>query len=502
MCCLLLNWFAVNAQSKKADSLFRILPKEVSDTRFDMLGMLYCDLKLNDTRKAEEVMEIYAAEATMLKDSFKISNAYWMKGSLLYEAGKIDEAIDYYNKCVRLCERQGYNTMKIPMYNFLAMAYRDKGDFQKELEYNFKRLKIVHEEGDSSMVSISYNNVGLAYEDLHDFEMALKYYLKAYQTQMNNNLHRGTTVIISNISCIYSDLEKYDLALKYAKLAEEFCVTCSQQDEYYKNWPYGYTYFAMGNLDQAEIKLRKAADIARRAGIIELEIQSLKFLAEVKLKRGEKAESLILMDSAWNLVKDTDLKVLKVQLNKLYSIVFQSLGEYEKSLVYFNRYSKLNEEVYGGKMALNVSKTIASFYEQNNRSTIETQQDLLLLKQQSINQERIIVVFLVVLTVLLVLLIFLFWSNISERRKVNQLLDQKVRSRTHELEESYRRLEKMSIEQQENINSLGRKMQSGMATLKGIAEVAKLDTEDPKALGYISKIEREAEKLHDLSAKA
>jgi hypothetical protein len=83
---------------------------------------------------------------------------------------------------------------------------------------------------------------------------------------------------------------------------------------------------------------------------------------------------------------------------------------------------------------------------------VEAQNEILILKEQVIYRQRIFNLAIVVVCLLLVAFAFVLWRNIKRKKKINRILDSKVRERTKELEVNRDALQRASLERDALIN--------------------------------------------------
>lgn len=503
--CLCVASVICRAQSAKVDSLLRILPEEISDTRFDILGQLYCEISQYDLMGAKKYIDFRHRDALILKDSFKLCEDYIEYGRILRVEGKYEESEATLFKALGIAERNDYQHKKKFIYNHLGLMAGKLGAYDKALNYYFKSLELRMQEGDLNALGVSFSNIGSTYESMRDYNKAKEFYLNSYEAKIKTDKPWTLGYSVYNLSHIYYRLEKFDSVLVYANKGKIYCdsnTNCSVKDMWGVNQALGIAHLGLDDYNRAESYFQESLKIANEVKDSESKGYSLFSLAKVKFKQGMFGDAIEFLNQV-NSILDSDKNVeLQLDSYELLALAYESQKNDRMANIYLEKYKDLERDIFSGSLIRSIAELTSVEAEKENRETIGLQKELLQLRGKSEEQHKLITIALAIVVVLLAIVVVLTWRSVMIKRGMNKMLDQKVRSRTHELEESYRRLEKMSIEQQENINSLGRKMQSGMATLKGIAEIAKLDTEDPKALGYISKIEREAEKLHDLSAKA
>lgn len=464
------------------------------------LGLLYCSFRDKDISKAALYNSEYLLEAYAIGDSLKVVIGLLDKATILNRNGNAKVAISVLDTALSIVQNNSFTNELKFVYNSYILSYCILGRYDLALGYSFKSLEARKITGDSMQLSVAYNNIGSAYEDLRNYKKAQEFYKKGYEIKVRNNLRFGLVLSMANIANTYYYLKDYNKSMEYVQNAKVHCKEgCDAFESWHLNRAGGLACLGLERLDSADIYFANANFLSKELGDNELLATAYVRQAETMMRMKKVDKALLYLDTADSKIQKIDALPIHMDMYDIYYQLFKIRKNFAKSLEYKEKYSALKERIFGDSIINNLIAINASYDQQTNVDTIDAQKELLSIKEQRASLQETISIILIILAVLLGVILVLSWRNISIKKKINSMLDQKVRSRTRELEESYRQLEKVSVEQQENINSFSKKVQSGMATLKGIAQVAKMDTDDQKALSYISKIESEAEKLSNIN---
>jgi tetratricopeptide (TPR) repeat protein len=337
---------------------------------------------------------------------------------------------------------------------------------------------------------------------LNDFENGLLYFKKSYDLKTDNGITYELDLTLANIGVCYNSLGRVEEAIKNFKQALDICKPdCADQRLKVIYAGLGESFLKLNRLDEAEEQFRLAIESAAANGSAHFGAIALNGLAKVYEKKGDINSAITFLGRSQALVEGSDLSEDILNNYELYAHLYTRQGKESMALEFQSKYIQLNKKIFGGKLIKNILGIQSEYEERKNLKILKAKDQLITLQESQSQLQRIIIVISIVLLLLLIGLAMLLWKMIKMKNNTNLLLDQKVRSRTQELEESYKQLERASLKQQESMDNLNYRMRSSMATLKGITEVAKKDIEDPKGLNYISKIESEAEKLNQASPK-
>ncbi|MFC1667266.1 tetratricopeptide repeat protein [Candidatus Omnitrophota bacterium] len=167
-------------------------------------------------------------------------------------------------------------------YNNLAMAYYDKGEYNKSIEYCKKSISLSPDYQDA------YNNLGVTYMTIQKPVKAIAHFKKAI------SLKKDYVFAYRNLAHVYSYIGLTDSAIRFSNMAIEL-------DRYsYKSYcNLGYIFLDKGDLGKAIESFKKAEEMEMRAWEPHYALGSL-YIKKNKLKEAideyEEALSLGLRD--------------------------------------------------------------------------------------------------------------------------------------------------------------------------------------------------------------
>ncbi len=188
--------------------------------------------------------------------------------------------------------------------NSIGNIYLSLKQYDRALTQFNKSLAIEIEEANTLGLAINYHNIGYAKEGkglldeaLNDYETSLRY---------NNELDSevGRSICFNSIGGIYVKKEMYIEGVEYIKEALEKAIQV--QDQFYIATSYsslGWGQSEMGELDNAQINLNKAIEIAEHYNLKSTEIEARKHLSNLSLKNGDFEIALRQLEAASALEK-------------------------------------------------------------------------------------------------------------------------------------------------------------------------------------------------------
>ena len=215
----------LNLVSDKHNDLYQLIDYVRMETfpncsGWDRLGAVLW--KMGESAKALQVYEIQLDQET--KDSAK-APLYNQMGVMKQEQGAYAEAILYYEKSIKIEERQiPRNDLSLASsYNNIGSVYNSMGDYPKALSSYEKALTIQLQSLPSTHphVAGSYNNIGSVYNRMGDYPKALSFYEKALAIRLQSlpPTHPDLAGSYGNMGLLYENMGSYSKAHSYFSLA-------------------------------------------------------------------------------------------------------------------------------------------------------------------------------------------------------------------------------------------------------------------------------------------
>ncbi len=342
--CLFVQVFSFGQESRRLDSLLKILPETKSDTaRVDVLNAIASSYRNSDMEKVEE----YGQEAILLAEKINYSRGrvagYFNIGNMHYIMGDFTSTLDYYLKALEVQEEQGDQKGVANALMGIGNVHAILNNHNEAIKYQEQSLQIRLELEDSMGMAGSYNNLGSIYEGMGEFEKALEYNQKSLAIKEKLNYWKGMSSSYGNIGTIYYELGKYDLAVEYQLKALEIRQELNNK----KGMVMSYT--DLGKIYMVRNQHKKA---------YESQLKSLELSKEVQYKEGEMGALLALSNTC------------------------DKLGKYKESLQYFKYYSQIKDSVFTIEKSKEIANLESTYLVEQRQAEIE------LLDQQNTIQNK------------------------------------------------------------------------------------------------------------------
>jgi tetratricopeptide (TPR) repeat protein len=256
-------------QINQAKYYFEILLKSLPNDHIDIseiyveLGNIYDELGEHNLALQNHQYALDIRQKQIPKDFILIASSLNNIGIVYKHMGNLAQAIDYCRQSLEIyetkCSKNKKYFHRANTITNLALAYRDKNDFDTALKYftlayNIRRDSLPN---DHSLLANSLSNIGNIYHDKNDFNQALDYYQQALSIQdmhcPNDDLNKAN--IIRNIGLVYRDQKNWQNALNYfnhvLEIRQRLLPNINHSDIAICYGDIGHIYEKMNNLDSA-----------------------------------------------------------------------------------------------------------------------------------------------------------------------------------------------------------------------------------------------------------
>ena len=314
-----------------------------------------------------------------------ISDAYNNKAIIFAIQGDYKEALNNFLKALEYQDTVGQKNQVAILQNNIGLLYKSIGENEKALQYFQKALLVHKSEGDITGLAASYNNIGLVYMEQGKYNEAIANYKKMLEIVKEDDKH-SRAIGLANLGIASSSLAQYEQAISYYSEGLKL-------------------YIEMGE---------KHGICSVSGNLANLFIQQKKFI-----------RALSYANKTLTIAKEIGALPLQASAYQTLSIVNDSLGRYEKAYHYHKLFKQVNDSIFTEKKSQQLAEIQTKYGAENK----EQENNLLLkdneLKRSKIEKETDLRNFFIALSCLIFLLLFFFINRITANRKANILLREK-----------------------------------------------------------------------------
>ncbi len=326
------------------------------------------------------------------------------------------KALDYYYEALPLAVDLNDNKCIANIYNNVGSVNLKIGNYKNALDYFLKANNYYNELGLIENKSSILNNIGLLYMDIDNFEKARLYFRQAYQGFELKDDSIGMAATLSNIGTLFDEYQKVDSAFYYInravgineRLDNKYGLCISLQAK-------ANTFLSNKMYEQAIEYYVKSNAVAKLINHDYQQGYTYLGLAKVRLKTSETGNSLHNAELAMQIANKINNKRLKQEIYKIFSEIFEQMGDYEKGLAHFKTSVELKEELINQtKLHQIYNLEIEQLSLAKEIQQLEIQRQELLL-----SKKNTIIIFIVVAFILILTGIYLLYLNYNHRRNAN-----------------------------------------------------------------------------------
>ena len=478
------------------DSLERALEDANQKDRFGIQLQLFGNYMYSDSGKAVFYLNKCLDQAAVSGDSLWIVQSSNGKGWMLRNRGDLKKSIATLKYALEIAKRNNFKNQVKYLLNQLALAYAKSASYDKALHYNFESLKLRENESDPTEMAVALNNIGLTYEELGDQENALKYYRKSYQTKIKNNIRHDLERSVTNIGSTLIQLQKYEEAEKVIKTALAMCNKgeCGNDILLEAYQTFGVALFKQNKKFESEGYFNKSLKLSQALGLSKEIAFNFYWLAAVKFDSNRIDSAIIFLNRSHGITLKYDMPKVMLGNYLLYANIYSHEKDYKKALEYQLLYDRLNSKIWNGDLTRKVSRIQFDYEQRENASRLVSQANMMAMQKESLQSQKILIVLIGIAAILAMALTTVLYKINRNKQRVNDILDQRVKERTRELEINRDELKHVHDQQIILINKLSSDLASSLATLKGLSNTANVDLPQEQR-AYFNEVEATAEKL-------
>jgi tetratricopeptide (TPR) repeat protein len=378
----------------------------------------------------------------------------------------------------------------------IAITYLFQANYAKALDYNFKCVTILEAEGDNAQLSYLHTNIGLVYYKLFNYEKALLFYAKALHCKKESKFNSDLDRLLVNMGLCYYQLKEYNKAKAKFDEAYRACSgECSDPIKIEMEFGLGNTLTEMGDFSGALKHLNQSYKLSVETGNRRFQAENLVSLSDVYIQQKHNQLAIELLLKAEKITKDAGYLDILRTVYELLSDVHQQFPDYERMSYYQAQLITVKDSVFSRQIAARLTQLEAEYLEKENRASIALQNQILFLKEETIQRQQWINILVGCVALMLLILTSILLRRNRTKQKLNILLDQRVKERTRELEESHQTILRTTQERETLIDRTSEDMKSSLATIKGLCAVSLHDILDPQARQYLIKVEHTSNNL-------
>jgi tetratricopeptide (TPR) repeat protein len=411
-------------------SLFFILAMQVSIA--DMLSSAYPEVDKNNRELLNHAQNMvfekpdsamYLIEQALStevsdKDERFYGHAYYLLGNINLVKGQYPNALEYYEKSLKIRQALGDTVEISDLYSNIGIAYARMGDQETYLSYLQKALEIDRIIGDEHMIAADYNNIGNVYLNTNEPDEALYYYRKALEYSGSLSDSSLLYAIYGNMGNVYMQVEKYDSAMHYSQQAIQIAEYSRNKNELgtaYRN--HALLYKKLEQYDLAISYYDSAIETLKEIGATRRLAKVLNDKARVMISINNASQAIVLTKQSLSIGTDFNDLIIRREALEILSLGFEMLGDYETALKYQKSFVLVSDSLKLSGKEADLQKLMRRF--EVNEKKLEIKQ----LEMRNRFERRLSQLLALTILMVIVFLIVLFLKNRKLNRSYYLLLE-------------------------------------------------------------------------------
>jgi len=326
---------------------------------------------------------------------------------------------------------------------------------------------------------------------------AIDYFERSLNLKLQYGDKVDLDVLYSNLGFCHSDRKNVKEARIFFNKAFETCIPdCSNSIITQVEMGLAKTFVIEKNYEQAEIHYLKSLRHSELNGDQRFQIEVSRDLIELYLLKNDFLKTANYFKYVESLPEFAQYSSFNVEFDRLKAEYYTRMKNFELANSFQKKYSDAIEQERGNERSLSLVKVKAQFMERENITRINYQKKRLALQEQALAQQQILNLLIGAVAILIITVIVILIKVNRKKQVINELLNQRVKERTKELEQNRDKLVHTHNEQAIVLKRVSSDLVASLATIKGLSDIAYAELPEHEAM-YFRNAESMTEKMVD-----
>lgn len=429
------------------------------------------------TAQNQKIDSLETSLQRTLSDSLRV--LLFEKLSIEYQSVDFNKSFDYAQKAVDLAERLNRPWALALAHSNMGITQIVLGDYTTALRHSTQFLQISIAQNDSMQMAIAYNMIGDHYYDLGEYDEAYHYFTQSYRLANQKSDKIRMAVAMHNVGRVFKVLGQYDRAKAHLELSRRMSKEANDiLGEPYSLDELGDLMIRRGNYDSALLLLKESlvtlriiedailepriysriantytrkgdfttafsyydsaasgyAQSKNRLGIAEVELGR----GQIYAQQGKFLEAQSAFEKSLLIAQELHARTLEIRCFNNLSKLWESKGDYKKSLEYYKSFKLLEDSLFSQEMNEKLFRDQMRFETESKDTQIAQLSRLEALQKDEIKKQEFIRNIFVVVAALAGILLLTIYRSSQRRRRINKLLlehQAEMEKRSAELEQ-------------------------------------------------------------------
>jgi two-component system, NarL family, sensor kinase len=350
------------------------------------------------------------------QDNIRKMKLYNIYGVSYFIQSAHQKALENYSLGLDIATKLGHNERKASFNNNIGIVYLHNGHYLNALEHFLLALDYYQKEDQPFQNVNTLNNIGILYYHIENYETAVKHLDRAYEGFLATSDSLGLAAVNNSRGAMFLKKQMPDSALFYLDKSIDMAMLTSNRYGLSGNYLEKARVFSfMGNKEKMLEFFKKAEQVSSGINYKEKTCEAKIGIAQALMSLNDKANSLKYAREAEIIAETLGNDKLRMEIQLLYSKLYESTGEYKKSLYHKNIFHQLKDALIDeSKLHQFYSFEIQQLNFAKEIQQLEIQRQKLLL-----NQKNSVIIFITLVFLMIMSGAYLLYRNHRYRQLAN-----------------------------------------------------------------------------------
>ncbi len=402
-----------------------IAGKNVKD-QIKLLDSFAIDYRVKDFHLSSNTSK-YALTLAKKNDSkFAVVKTYLALSRTYRTHGQHDSALMYVDSAKTFAFDNKIVEQYANVYDYEGLIHMRMGNYENAIKCFYKCIEYAEKEKDTLKLHNGFEHLASVNFYRSDYNTAIRFYKRALDFTSAQKDIRQYISTLDNVGLAFSNLKMYDSALFYQKKSVVVIEQLNDPGflaESYINL--GSTLLNLKLYKEAELFIKKAYDINATIGNEYGQQLSNLYIGKLYLQTNKSSEALPYFQKAFAISKKLKIPSQMLEAAKNLMETYDKLGDYKNSVLYSRATIEIMEQLAQEENVRTINELSAKYETQKKQQQIQFLTQDKELKENKIQKDRYVKLFIGIVAALLFLLSIIFIYRFREKKKDNNLLQEK-----------------------------------------------------------------------------
>lgn len=307
---------------------------------FTIALFLFASSGFSQKTKADSISKLLKSETT---DTGRVRQM-WNLADIMNKYNP-DSALQIAQEALYIAQKIKDQEGESRSLGILANSFMKIGNYPRALELNIQKLKLEEKRNKPRSLASVLMNIGIVYVYQEEYRKSLEYYSKADSVINKFNVTDFKYGIVLNLGDVYDRLNVSDSALIYFNKSYELAKKLDGYKMGKSLTGLGHSYRKLGSNQQSLIKYKSGIALLQAANDDETYCEATLGLAKLYLQMGKKDSSGYYAEKSLSVAKKDGLLPLELEAAEFLTQQYKEAGNIDSAFAFMNHVHVLNDSL-------------------------------------------------------------------------------------------------------------------------------------------------------------